>query len=273
MMGIRHGFTLQEKQGVRYLTIPSFTEAGGVLCVFSTRVGGVSPRPYDTLNFSQKREQSIPNFLENMQRLGSAAGFCYEDAIAINYAHSPALYRAGARDAGCGIVRDNLAVQCDGLYTDAQHLPIVSYHADCVPLFFYDPERRSIAVCHAGWRGVASHIVRNAVASLQGLGSDAKHILAAIGPCISVRHFEVGPDVGGVFEKEFGTDTVRQRQGRLYVDLSRACVLDMVKSGLAPENITVSDLCTYADSRLFFSHRRDHGKTGAMAAVMELRSE
>ena len=270
MRGIRHGFTLRKNKGVRYLTIPAFEQAGGIVCAFSTRVGGVSESPYDTLNFSQKREQSKQNFLENIQRFGRAAGFEYQHAAAINYGHTDVLYRARQRDAGAGIVSDIIPTTCDGLYTDTVRLPLITYHADCVPLFFYDPKRRSAAICHAGWRGVASHIAKNAVASLEALGSSHRDILAAVGPCISVKHFEVQQDVFDVFNRQFGGEPIERRDGKIYIDLVKANVLDLENSGITLEHITVSDLCTYENRYLFFSHRRDKGRTGAMAAVIEL---
>ncbi|MGI5850242.1 MAG: peptidoglycan editing factor PgeF [Christensenellales bacterium] len=270
--GIHYGFAFQEKQDVKFFTIPSFEEAGGVVCAFSTRVGGVSSKPYDTLNFSRKREKSTLNFLENIKRFGNAVGFDFSKSVAINYSHSAMLYRAKRIDAGCGIIKDNVPIVCDGLYTDTQNLPLISYHADCVPLFFYDVKRRAVAICHAGWRGVISHITQNAIIALSMLGSAPGDILAAIGPCISVRHFEVGTDVSSLFVREFGDNTIEIRNSRIYANLAKACVLDMLSSGIKPANITVSDICTYENNKLLFSHRRDKGLTGAMAAVIKLQT-
>lgn len=270
MNEIKYGFTLWKKKRVRYLTIPSFERAGGIRCAFSTRIGGVSPPPFDTLNFSRKREKSDPNFLENMQRFSSAVGFDYTRAVSIHYAHSALVHRAENKDAGCGVVKENLSKICDGLYTDTEGLPLISFHADCVPLFFYDPIRRAAAVCHAGWRGISQHITANAVEALRSLGCRTENIIAAVGPCIGVNRFEIGPEVSDIFRREFAEETVRCKNGREYVDLERACALDMLKCRIKPPNITVSGLCTYDRSDLFFSHRRDEGKTGAMAAVIEL---
>lgn len=270
MQNTRYGFNMVQKNGLKYLTIPSFEEAGGVMGAFSTRVGGVSPEPFDTLNFSKKREQSDKNFFENLNRFGGAAGFDYKKAVAINYAHSPDLYRAAAQDAGRGIARENVPVFCDGLYTDSVGLPIISFHADCVPLFFYDPKCRSIAVCHAGWRGASAHMAQSAVSSLVSLGSGESDILAAIGPCISGEYYEVGRDVADVFIKEFGDETIEYRNGGIYLDLAKACASDLINCGIAPEHITISGMCTYKESGLFFSHRRDKGITGSMAAALQL---
>lgn len=271
MQQVQKGFAQWKSKGVRYLSIPAFDRAGGVVCAFSTRIGGVSPKPYNTLNFSQKREKKPEHFIENMRRFADAAGFDAQRAVAINYAHSASVYRARSGDAGRGVVREAVPEVCDGLYTDETGLPLVSFHADCVPLFFYDPKKRAVAVCHAGWRGVTAHMAKNAVEALERMGCEPADILAAVGPCISVRCFEVGEDVRDIFLREFGPPTVQSREGRLFADLNAACVADMTAAGLQPGNITVSGLCTYENPYLFFSHRRDHGKTGAMASVILLK--
>jgi len=206
-----------------------------------------------------------------MARFSYAVGFNYNNAVAINYAHSAVLHRATGCDIGAGVTRAPLRDECDGLYTDEAGLPMITYHADCVPLIFYDPKRRNAAICHAGWRGITGHMAKNAIEALCEIDSRPEDILAAVGPCISVRHFEVGPEVCEIFDQEYGADTIEKRDGSVYVDLPKACVMDMIQSGIAQANITVSDICTFETDRLFFSHRRDQGKTGAFAAVIELQ--
>jgi len=102
------------------------------------------------------------------------------------------------------------------------------------------------------------------------MGSAAQNIITAIGPCISVKHFEVQDDVSSVFESAFGNSVIELHQGKTYIDLPKACVIDMQQAGIITSNITMSDLCTFEHDRFFFSHRRDNGKTGAMAAVIKL---
>lgn len=270
MYETRHGFTLWKRKGVRFFTIPSFRQAGGITCAMSTRIGGVSAPPYNTLNFSQKREQNRQNFEQNFKNFGESAGFDYKKAIANNYEHGSTLFFAGKEDAGAGVVSENLDIHCDGLYTDEKDLPLITYHADCVPLFFYDPIRKAAAICHAGWKGVSMHIIKNAINSLADLGCNRENILTAIGPCISVNYFEVQQDVSSVFKETFGDTVIEIREEKTYVDLPKACVIDMQESGIVASNITMSDLCTYEHERFFFSHRRDNGNTGAMAAVIKL---
>lgn len=264
------GFKQRESGGVVFLTIPAFERAGGICCAFSTRVGGVSPAPYDTLNFSYNRENSSQNFAVNLRRFSDAVGFDSSRAACINYAHGADLCSVTIRDAGRGISRAPFAKECDGLYTDVVGVPLISSHADCAPLFFYDPKRRAAAVCHAGWRGTVAHMAKNAVDALVGLGCSAGDILAAVGPCISVEHFEVGDEVRDAFMHAFGKQTVFEREKKLFIDLNKACILDMLQAGIMPQNITDAALCTYGNAGLFFSHRRDRGQTGAMAAVIAL---
>jgi len=238
----------------------------------STRIGGVSQKPYDSLNFSRSREQNEENYQENFSRFGAAAGFDYRKAIANKYEHKNNVLAVTYNDAGMGVTREELPQFCDGLYTNEESLPLVTYHADCVPLFFYDPKRRAVAICHAGWKGVSMHIIKNAVATLVGNGSRQEDILSAVGPCISAKHFEVQSDVYGVFEQVFGPEVLQKREGKVFVDLPKACVADMLEAGIEESNITLCDICTYDNPRLFFSHRRDKGMTGAMAAVISLNS-
>lgn len=268
--GIKHGFSIKEKNGVKYLTIPSFEKAGGIICAFSTRLGGVSEKPFDSLNFSLKREENKVNFNENLRRFGDAAGYDYSKAVIINYAHTNAVYYAKKEDAGSGIIKEPVPVICDGLCTDEPGLPLMTFHADCTPLFFYDKKRRAAVICHAGWRGVSAHMAQNAVASLVSLGCRPADIIAAVGPCISVNNYEVGQDVCDIFKSEFGNDVIVKKDNKPYADLTLACLIDILNKGIPAENITVSDLCTYRESELFFSHRRDNGRTGAMAAVIEI---
>ena len=270
MSGINHGFTLWKKKGVRFLTIPSFQRAENVTCVMSTRIGGVSPKPYDTLNFSRSREHSEENFRTNFSNYGAAAGFDYQQAVANRYEHGSNVVIVGPDEAGMGVVKPELPVFCDGLVTTQEGLPLVTYHADCVPLFFYDPKRRAAAICHAGWKGVSLHIINRTVDMMCSLGCSRDDILTAVGPCISAKHYEVKSDVYEAYEQEFGPHVLQRREGKVYLDLQQACLSDFRASSIPDGNVTLADLCTYDNPRLFYSHRRDRGETGAMAAVIML---
>ena len=102
-------------------------------------------------------------------------------------------------------------------------------------------------------------------------GSEPEDIIAAVGPAIGPCCFEVQQGVYGLFEKEYGNPVIFQNNGKMYVDLWKAAVMDMRSAGIPSQNVSVSELCTSCDKDHFFSHRRDEGKTGAMLAFIKLR--
>jgi len=123
---------------------------------------------------------------------------------------------------------------------------------------------------HAGWRGVVADVVARAVDQLIDRAPvTSSDILAAIGPCIGVEHFEVGPEVADAFNEAGLADTVRPvPDARPHIDLTAAVVTQLTRRGVPVEQIDTTDRCTYRDADEFFSHRRDRGVTGRMASVI-----
>jgi YfiH family protein len=143
--------------------------------------------------------------------------------------------------------------------------------ADCVPVLLATDDGAHVAAIHAGWRGVIAGVVPAAAGRLRF--RTRKDFVAAIGPAISSEGFEVGPEVIDGFRETFGDDapiTTRDDadDGKGHVDLRAAIVLQLRALGLAPEHIDISDRCTVRDADEFFSHRRERGVTGRMAALI-----
>jgi YfiH family protein len=133
-----------------------------------------------------------------------------------------------------------------------------------------------VAAVHAGWRGLVAGVIGAAVRQLQQVsGEPPATFVAAVGPCISVDHFEVGPEVLKAFAGRLADDApIRRGHGdKGYVDLRRATMMELVTVGVPGERIDTTDRCTYADSADFFSHRRDAGVTGRMAALIVPRGK
>jgi hypothetical protein len=132
-----------------------------------------------------------------------------------------------------------------------------------------------VAAVHAGWRGVIAGVVPAAIRELcrvQSITPDK--ILAAVGPCIGFDAFEVGPDVLREFDRVFASaaPTRSNGNGKGYVDLRAAVRAQLQKAAIAEANIDMTDRCTYCDAEEFFSHRRERGVTGRMAALIAPRS-
>jgi len=148
--------------------------------------------------------------------------------------------------------------------------------ADCIPILLAINDGKIVAAIHAGWRGIIANIIpRGRQELLRLAGSNGTQLLAAIGPCISKPHFEVGPEVLAEFERTFGANAPIERtaNGKGHVDLPRAAHLQLLACGLSHDQIDTTDRCTFRDADEFFSHRRDHGMTGRMAALIGVRDE
>jgi YfiH family protein len=141
--------------------------------------------------------------------------------------------------------------------------------ADCVPILLASDDGTTVAAIHCGWRGVVADVVPNAVKAMEVDGT----LVAAIGPCIGMEAFEVGPEVLEQFQRILGHEAPIQRRedGKGHVDLRRAVRLQLLRRGVAENRIDTTDRCTYRDADEFFSHRRERGVTGRMAALISPR--
>lgn len=128
-------------------------------------------------------------------------------------------------------------------------------------------------MAHAGWKGTLLRIgAEMARRMAEEFDTDPSDIIAATGPCICRDCFEVDADLGEKFQSEFGYPGISRpgRPGKAYVDLELAAAVQFVEAGIRPESITLMNACTYENRRHFFSHRRDKGITGSMAAYIKL---
>lgn len=269
--GTQKGFDRRTKGGFVYFISPLIEETGLVKHCFTARKNGVSPAPYNSLNFSAKREQNTENILKNYEIVARHFGLNVQNFVVDNYAHSYRAIHVTKEDQTKGLPGRASLPLSDGLATQNCSTTLVTLHADCLPLYFLDKKRKAVALCHAGWKGLFSHIVvKTADLMREQFGSEPEDIIAAVGPGIGPCCFEVQQNVYTLFEKEFSNAVVLQQNGKMYADLWKAAVMDMQSVGIPSQNISVAQLCTSCDREHFFSHRRDEGKTGAMLAFIQL---
>ncbi len=270
---MQKGFCHKEKSGVHFLSVPSFDKTGLCLTAFSTRLGGVSKPPLESMNLGFGRGDVRGTVIENYRRFGEAAGFPYEKLVAFTQVHKNDVFVATEKDAGEAF-RENKR-EFDAIVTNIKGLPIATYHADCVPVYLLDPVKKAVGVAHAGWRGTAlSSPVAAAKKMCEMFSSKPSDILVGVGPAISKANFETDPDVPEAMVSAFGDDAREfiedKGNGKYLVSLPDLCVYALKKFGIPDENITLSDECTYNKSDLYWSHRKTHGIRGAMAAVIML---
>lgn len=271
---IKHGFIYKRtNKGTGLYCAEALDKAGGVSHGFSTREGGITvDPPKASLNLSWTRCGSPEEVIANFKIFAEGAGIDYVDMAVVNHEHGANVLRIAHEHRGRGFYKDPLP-PCDGIITDDPTVTLVTSHADCGAYFFYDPVHRAIGMAHAGWKGTLLRIgAEMARRMAEEFDTDPSDIIAATGPCICRDCFEVDADLGEKFQSEFGYPGISRpgRQGKAYVDLELAAAVQFVEAGIRPESITLMNACTYENRQHFFSHRRDKGITGSMAAYIKL---
>ena len=179
-----------------YLEYPLFQNTGIVRHGFSTRLGGVSEGCYSSLNLSFTRGDREEAVRENFRSMGNALGGRCEDMVFTQQTHTTNVRVVTDQDRGMGIVRPRSYADVDGLVTNVPGICLVTFFADCVPLYFLDPVKKVIGLSHSGWRGTVGKIGRRTVELMQEqYGCSPADILAAVGPSICQDCYEVSEDV------------------------------------------------------------------------------
>lgn len=238
---------------------------------FSTRLGGVSPAPWDSLNLGTGRGDDRANVEENYRRFQRAIG-CPQALLVKNRQIHSGLVRP-VTAAHAAPVGEPTVVEADGLVTNEPGVALAAFSADCIPILFYDPAARCIAAVHAGWRGTAAGIAANAVQMMgERYGCDPRNIRAAIGPGISPCCFETHADVPTALVEGLGPRgkvCIQALPGEKFrVDLKLANALWLEEAGLPPQNIQTCPACTACEPHLFWSHRKVGDARGSMAALI-----
>lgn len=264
----RSGDTLE------YLTFPLLEETGIVKHLFTTRTGGVSTGEFATMNFSVDRGDSRENVLENYGRIAEALDVRTEDMAISHQTHTTNIRRMTAGDKGKGILRPRDYTDVDGMVTDEPGLVLVTFYADCVPLYFVDPVHRAIGLAHSGWRGTAGRMGECMVKAMgEHFGSRAEDLYAAIGPSICRDCYEVSEDVAVRFIRMLGEKVAvpGKAPGKYQLDLWLANKLILEQAGISPSRMAVTDICTCHNSGYLFSHRASGGRRGNVAAFLALK--
>lgn len=264
--------------GLMYFHFPALDVTGIVKNGFSTRLGGVSTGACASMNLDFKKEESRENVVENFKRMAAALDMPYERMTASHQTHTANVRRIYERDAGNGISMPGKYTDVDGMITNVKDLPLVTFYADCIPLFFVDKVHEAIGLSHSGWRGTVGRIGDVTVkAMMKEFGSVPSDITAVIGPGICGECYEVSEDVILEFKKSFDKPLWDElfrvnEKGRYQLDLWAANRQVLIEAGLRPENITIAARCTCCNPEILFSHRASNGQRGAMAAFLSLKN-
>jgi YfiH family protein len=270
----RQQFTENNKNGLVYYTIPSFDDTGLVRHVFSSRLGGVSTGECSSLNLGFKRKDSPENVRENFRLFCEASGVEPSQMVFTDQVHKDRIQVVSESHKGMGFMRTSEITETDGLITDKPGVVLVTFYADCVPLFFLDPVHKAIGLSHSGWRGTAAKIGAKTLKAMgDTFGTRPEDCLVGIGPSIGKCCFEVDQPVADEFSKAFPgheKELIESKGIKYHIDLWEANRIQFREVGIPEANITVSSLCTCCKKDIFFSHRGDKGKTGSLAAMLML---
>lgn len=275
----REVLAVKESAGVTYLSFPALEKTGLVSHAFSTRLGGVSKGDYATMNFSFTRGDNRDDVLENYARMARALDVKREKMVLTYQTHTVNVRRVTEEDAGKGVIRERDYTDVDGLITDVPGITLVTFFADCVPLYFLDPVHRAIGLSHSGWRGTVKGMGRvTAEAMKEAFGSRPEDLIACIGPSICASCYEVGPEVAEEFENAFSVRyhasiLEKKADGKYQLDLWKANQIVLEEAGLKKENISVTNICTHCNPELLFSHRRSAERRGNLCAFLCLKEE
>ena len=262
---------------VPFLEYPLFSELDIVNHGFSTRLGGVSRGYFSSMNLSFTRGDIEEDVRENFRRMTKAIGVRCEDLVFSKQTHTTNVRLVTEEDRGMGFTRALEYTDVDGLITNIPGICLVTFYADCVPLFFVDPVKKAIGLSHSGWRGTVGKIGKVTVEKMQAeFGSDPKDIRAAIGPSVCQDCYEVSEDVIIKFKENFEQKYWQQlfykkENGKYQLNLWKANELIFLESGILSEHIAVTNVCTHCNSEILYSHRTMGDKRGNLAAFLALK--
>lgn len=263
-----NGFYWREKDDVKVLVCQPLEEKG-FINGFSTRLGGVSPFPENSLNLAGFDEDSAENIYENRRRFLNVFDEKYK-LTSVWQIHSD-LVKVVQNQADV----ENTEEKFDALTSDLENILAGVKTADCVPVLLGDTRTNAYAAIHAGWRGTVESIVIKTINKMQdNFGTKAEDLVCAIGPAATCKSYEIGQDVIDNFRQNFSNiEHIFQptKEGHALIDLHLANKEQLLSVGVNPENIYVAPFCTMDRTDLFFSYRaekRKFGKTGRLMSVI-----
>ncbi|CAM2826531.1 peptidoglycan editing factor PgeF [Paenibacillus sediminis] len=245
---------------------------------FTSRIGGVSNKPYESLNLAFHVGDDPNDVIMNRKKLAETIGFDWNAWTSGEQVHGTEIAVVKEEDSGRGRDNRESAFQhTDGLVTNVPGVLLTSFYADCVPLFFYDPVKSVVGLAHAGWKGTVGKIALRMVNTMEKeYGSSPQDIVAAIGPSIGECCYEVDEvvmsrvrellDEFPADEKDIPAFYQPVAGGKSMLNLKQLNRHIMIKGGILPTHIECTTWCTNCHPDYFFSYRKEGGTTGRMAS-------
>jgi YfiH family protein len=252
-----------EANGIPYYSFEALAEHEQIVHAVFTRLGGVSVPPYRALNVGHSVGDDPVAVEANFRALGLSGA----EVVTAWQVHSSRTAIVDESDMG------QVVPQTDALITGVPGVHLLLRFADCLPIFLFDPDRKVVALGHAGWRGTATEIASRMVQTMtDSFGTDPEHLIAALGPAIGPCCYQVGEEVAQAIEatiQDWQAAIRHLGDSRFSLDLWEANRQHLLSRGVC--TIEVARVCTACHADEFFSHRADGGTTGRFAALVGMR--
>ena len=246
-----------------------------VVHAISTRIGGYSQKPFDSLNLALHVGDNAKNVLANRKKFIRSLGYSLDDIVTPNQIHGDKVFCVEEIHRGRGSQNYSDSIpETDALITNVPNLPLMLCFADCVPIMFVDMNNSAVGIAHGGWKGTMKKIAAKTFLAMQeNFGTKAKDCLIGIAPSIGACCYKIGDEVKSVCSDVFpnNPELIIERNGKNYLDLWQANKIQLMEVGIPEDNIDVADECTCCNSNWYFSYRAAHGETGRIAAVIAVR--
>jgi len=267
-----NGFSENRRGTLRWMTADQLSGFAGVRHGFTTRFGGVSEGVYASLNLGLTRGDVPAKVRENYRIFGEAMELCPEHILFARQIHSDIVWKMGAENRW-PVLSEPSPYEGDALITNEPGQPLMIFIADCIPILFYAADSHAVGAAHAGWRGTVADIAGKTARRLcEEYGGTAENLYAAIGAGISFCCFETGPEVYEAVKALGLEEFARAKEnGKYHIDLKAVNRALLIRAGIAPEHISVSEECTKCMPDKYWSHRATKGVRGSQAAFIMLQ--
>ncbi|MBI2251463.1 MAG: peptidoglycan editing factor PgeF [Armatimonadetes bacterium] len=260
-------YILHKKNNLIYFSFPHFPS--DIINIFTSRIGGISPPPYDSLNLGETTLDLKTNILENKKRLEKILNLNLTDFLKLNHSGKVVILNKNPKG----------KISADALITNKSGIALTIYYADCVPIFIFDRARKCIALIHAGWRGSFKKITEKTLKKMKKyFKTNPEDCLAGIASSIGPCCFSVKKDIAEKFLKIFPSwqdilvEIPNELDRKWSINLWELNLRQLIKSGVKEKNIISSGLCTSCNDLYFYSYRRDKRNTGRMASIFTFKS-
>lgn len=255
---------------------PWMNENKQLVAGFTTIKGGTSTGAFEGLNIAYHVGDEPELVLKNRQIVADTIEMPLDKWVFAEQMHTTAVHKVTSADLGAGVHSFESGIKAtDGLYTTEKDVVLATFYADCTPLYFYVPTHELIGVAHAGWRGTVDGMMHEMLHTLKEVEHiNPTDIYVAIGPCIGRDAYRVDDTVINEVKKshvEGWEETfIELGDGQYKFDPKLLNYKQAIHEGVPAKNIVVTSYCTYTDSDLFYSFRKNN-QTGRMMNFMCLK--